>query len=95
MNQNQTSLKPTDAEQPSGKGLDETPCCASSELIGEALWRCATMDEGFARGYRQDAKNCDASDHPEIKKRGPKLIERAEELEKRAAAYREVIQPNK
>jgi hypothetical protein len=26
MNQNQTSLKPTDAEQPSGKGLDEKTC---------------------------------------------------------------------
>lgn len=26
MNQNQTESKPTDAEQPSGKGLDETPC---------------------------------------------------------------------
>jgi hypothetical protein len=30
MNENQTSSKPTDAEQPSGKGLDETPCSASS-----------------------------------------------------------------
>jgi len=32
--QNQTpSSKPADAEQESGKGLDETPCCASSEPI--------------------------------------------------------------
>jgi len=29
MNQNQTESKPTDARQESGKGLDETPCCAS------------------------------------------------------------------
>jgi hypothetical protein len=30
--QNQTPLsKPADAEQEIGKGLDETPCCASSE----------------------------------------------------------------
>lgn len=28
MNQNQTESKPTDAEQESGKGLDEMPCCA-------------------------------------------------------------------
>jgi hypothetical protein len=28
MNQNQTSPKPTDAEQEIGKGLDETPCSA-------------------------------------------------------------------
>lgn len=28
MNQNQTESKPTDAEQESGKGLDETPCSA-------------------------------------------------------------------
>ena len=32
MNQNQTESKPANAEQDSGKGLDETPCCASLVL---------------------------------------------------------------
>jgi hypothetical protein len=33
MNQNQTQSKPTDAEQESGKGLDETPCSADSDKL--------------------------------------------------------------
>ena len=43
MNQNQIQPKPADAEQESGKGLDETTCCASlAEKITVALltpWR--------------------------------------------------------
>lgn len=37
MNQNQTSPKPPDDEQPSGKGLDETPCSLPLHSLVEGI----------------------------------------------------------
>jgi len=49
MNQNQTESKPTDAEQERGKGLDETPCSASSEDLYECQ-RCR-HPKSITNGY--------------------------------------------
>jgi hypothetical protein len=65
-----------------------------SPLILEALERCATIDEGFAHGYRYDAGQCLVSDVPAIRDRAQALIDRAVGFEHRAKSYRDLIAEN-
>lgn len=64
MNENQTESKPSDAEQSSGKGLDETPCSALSEIPDkEARWAVQRViwKKGYlARLMREEAERLEA-----------------------------------
>jgi hypothetical protein len=64
MSQNQTESKPSDAEQESGKGLDETPCSALSEIkdgcarwiVQQVIWKKGYL----ARLMREEAERLEA-----------------------------------
>lgn len=62
-----------------------------TNLIIDALQRCADMDSAMARGYRIDAENCELSHSEVIRDRAELLRFRAEKLEEKAAEYRRVI----
>ena len=59
-------------------------------IIIEALGRCATMDEGWAHSWGQDAHKC-CEVGGEIADRAPGLFKRAEEHAAKAKEYRTVI----
>ena len=79
------------ADKTADSGLRLTTCCP---LDREALERCATMDEGWARLYASDAIRCEQSEHPEIQKRAGNLRKRSEEYAAKAEAYREILSDN-
>lgn len=60
-------------------------------VVAEALTRCATMDDGWARQYRFDAAECEKSDSAAIRKRAEGLLKRASRYEDNARKYQQVL----
>lgn len=84
-----TSEKQMITDLPDVAGCLQQICSAAT--IREALQRCATMDDGWARSALNDAEQCEKSDHPAIRARAHDLRSRAENSKLAAARYRSAL----